>query len=283
MALLGGASAQAAPAEPLPFAAYFDIRGGGSTGNEAGTYDGGTDPYTEDWREGVAHVAGRAALGLTPLISAQFDTWTGAWQGHEHDWDDDYGDDEYDYNGSYFGFGGHLTFNMTPNSRWGFLGSVGLSDEYGTYGNIGIEGVHDFENLRLYIQAGFTPAISGQAQTYSSRYTHVTGLATYYFNPDFALTGGVGFSRENADGYVDDDTRWTVRLEKKFASLPMTAYIQYQGLHWNGRDDNPDSWSGTSQAVMIGLRFTAGRQTLRDLDQAVGLVDMNPEFGDVLH
>jgi hypothetical protein len=281
--MLGGASAQEVPAAPLPFAAYLDLHSGWSTGDEAGTFDGGSEAYTENWQEALAQVSARAALGLTPLVSVQFDGWTGGWSGHEYDADTTPYSEDYDYYGGFLGAAGHLTFNMTPTHRWGFLGSIGYSDEYGTYANIGIEGVHDLDNWRIYGQAGFTRAISGEAELSSSHYVYATALATYYFNPDFAFSGGVGFSRESANGYTDDDWRWTARLEKKFADLPFTAYLQYQGLHWNGSNDEPDSWSGTSHAFMVGFRFTVGRPTLRDLDQAVGLVDMNPEFGDVLH
>jgi hypothetical protein len=280
--MLGSASAQEVTGEPLPFAAYLNLSGGWSSGDEAGTYDSAMESYTENWKETLAQISARAALGLTPHVSVQFDGWTGEWHGHEYDTDTTPDAYDYDYSGRFVGAGGHLTFHAGQNTRWGFLTSIGNSDDYGTYANFGIEGVHDFNNWRFYAQAGYTNAISGEAQIYSSHYTYVTAAATYYFNPDFALTGGVAFSRENAGSYQDDDLRWTARLEKKFANLPISAYLQYQGMHWNGGDD-PNTWSGTSQAFLVGLRFSVGGPTLRDLDRAVGLVDMNPEFGDVLH
>ena len=76
---------------------------------------------------------------------------------------------------------------------------------------------------------------------------------------------------------------WGARIEKKFEGMPFSVFAAYQGWSWDGSNDTSWEWSGTSHAILVGLRFAFGdgTETLQDLDNTVGLRDMNSEYGDL--
>jgi hypothetical protein len=241
----------AAGAQQLPFSAYVDVHGGANGGHQAGTFNGGSESYSDKWRDIEGGVSVRAALGLTPTVSAQFDAWTEAWHGRETDWDTVNSTNEYDYSGNRFGVGGHLTFRPSTDNLWGFLVSTGPAGGDSTFVTTAIEGAHDFAAWRLYAQGGLSFGATGDASTYNAQQAYGVLVANYYFTPDFALTGSVGYARATSTGTRADLVSLGGRLERKFASLPLSTYVQYQG--WFARATTTHRIHGTRRPSQSSL------------------------------
>ena len=79
---------------------------------------------------------------------------------------------------------------------------------------------------------------------------------------------------------------WGVRVERKHDVAPFSGYLAYQGRYWTGGNNLypnfPDSSSGSQHAVVVGIRALLNAATLQELDDSVGLTDMNQMFGDWL-
>jgi hypothetical protein len=73
---------------------------------------------------------------------------------------------------------------------------------------------------------------------------------------------------------------WGAKIEFSPPRMPVAFYVGYEGWHWGaGFDTGYDDNYAWEHAVRIGLRFMVGAPTLRDLDEAVGLIDENPIYG----
>jgi hypothetical protein len=264
--------------------AYFEASGGGNWGNELGLQTGSPTSLHENWSDQELDTSARGALAVNATTVLQFDVWNRTWQGHERDnCIGCGGPDEYDYTGWETGYGAHLSFHSAPGTQWGVLASLGNSSyDDSQLANLGVEAAHDFNNWRLYGQAGYTfETDPGSVDAPPDVYGVVA--ATYYLNPDFALTGSVGFDRQSNDIATWNTLSWGGRVERKFHDAPISMFVAYQGRSPSGSTPGDVTYNGTTQSVIGGLRFTFGKSTLRDLNAAVGLLDMNPEYGVYPH
>jgi hypothetical protein len=267
---------------PSPFAAYFEVNGGENWGTEVGTQTGNPTSIHESWHDTQIVAAARGALTINTTTVLQFDVWNRTWRGHERDNCIGCGGiHEYDYGGWQTGYGGHLSFHTAPGTQWGVLASLGNSSyDDSPLANLGVEAAQDFSNWRLYGQAGYTFETSpGSVDAPPDVYGVVA--ATYYLNPDFAISGNLGFDRQANDEAAWNTFSWGARIEHKLHDAPISVFAFYEGHSPNGSQPDDVTWKETSQNIMGGLRFTFGKSTLRDLNEAVGLVDMNPLYGDI--
>jgi hypothetical protein len=269
---------------PWLFTGYIDLHGGFEAWHEDGTFDFFSDTYWDNANEGLFGAAGRAAIALSPAWSIQLDAWIN-WYSVSGHYSEGSGYQEfYDYSTSLPGFGGHLTYHTPGGSLIGILASIGDSwDGYGSAANVGIEAAHEFGNWRLYGQTGYTFGTGGEAAFDAATDWYAAGSTAYYFDPNLAVSvnGGIDLSSDNTGSGTTTFT-WGARIEHKLASLPISGYLAYQGWCWDGSDPGgAATWNGTSHAFIAGVRFTFNQPTLRALNQAVGLVDMNSVYGDL--
>jgi len=216
-------------------------------------------------------------------MSVQADAWTNVWTGSGS------GNQggvpfSFDYTNPYSGIASHLTWR-TMEHLVGVFASVGSVTDRGAFGTVGVEAVHNFYNLRFYSQIGVSSAFSGSAADDSASDWYAEGVTAYYFTPNFRLSGNLGYdasSDNSAGGTAVDTTRWGARLEYKPDSMPVSGFLAYAGSSFNGSNHNPDRWNGTENAVVAGIRIlfdSNGKATLRQLDDSVGLTDMNHSYG----
>lgn len=273
---------------PWLFSGYLDVHGGFSPWSESGTFDSGSATFDDHSNATIFGGAARAALAVAPSVSVQLDAWANSWSvnGHYEEVDGGFFEEDYSFSTSLYGFGGHLSYVTPEGTLVGVLASIGNSwAGYGGFANVGVEAVHNTMNWRLYGQAGYSFATGGDALLEAAQNPYVIAAATYYVTPDFSIGGNAGFDwwSDNSDGGTSGSTfSWGARIEHKLASLPISGYIAYQGWCWNGSDGDA-AWKGTSYSVVAGVRLAFGQDTLRGLDQAVGLVDANPVYGDLIH
>jgi hypothetical protein len=259
------------------FYGYLDIHGGYDTSSDSGLYDF-DDHYSYKDTGSNFGGSGHASAVFSPNWSAQIGAWASSWQGTETSRDEWYGDDKYHYSNSYWGVGGHLTWR----NLGGILLSYGGERDWGNFGTIGVEAFHDYGNWRVYGQVGYTSALSGSASDFDARDWYGEAVASYYFNPNLALSGNFGVDRHTED-FFDlhvNKINWGARLEYKLPNLPISTYVAYQGWHWSGSDGIPDHWHGTENTIVAGLRILFGGDTLRENARNVGLLDMNPIYGE---
>ena len=287
--LAGGAlAADPAPVIPLPVVAapeqrcetvgYVDAYVGAGLGRE---FDPGFRDQEVRWVDLAYGGAGRASIQCAPRFSMQLDAWADHWSGIYNTF----------YQGSpinetqYFerttmGVGTHLTFH-TGNLQVGPLMSVGTVAGWGTFANIGIEAAFNTSNLRLDAQAGFTTAVFGPAAADDARDVYAQVGATFYPTPNFSIGANVGVDFYNdTTPWFRRTLSWGAKIEFSPQALPIAFYAGYEGWHWGaGFDTDFDDLYGWEHNFRIGLRFMVGAETLRELDEAVGLIDENPIYG----
>ena len=106
--------------------------------------------------------------------------------------------------------------------------------------------------------------------------------------PNLAVSANVGYAVfDPGTASSEPNTTWGARLEYKPDAAPVSVYAAYEGQAVSV----PSFVSGppapyTAETVLqhtfyIGLRVPLGKTTVQDLDDRVGLVDMNPIFGDL--
>ena len=82
------------------------------------------------------------------------------------------------------------------------LASAGIGGSYdGTVGNVGVEGVINSDNFRLYSQLGLTAGLSGDAANVE-RDVYATLSADYFVDPNFVLSANIGadnWTQSNGD------------------------------------------------------------------------------------
>jgi hypothetical protein len=189
------------------------------------------------------------------------------------------------------GSGLHATWTSTGGTQVGILASLGTqlgSDSVGSsiaadyYDNLGVEAVYNANAVRLYGQVGLVTSLVSAKEI--APYAVLD--ATYFIYPNLALSANIG----QAVAYPgtpssEPDTTWGGRVEYKPDGAPVTLYAAYQGQAVNV----PSYLSGSSfvaetvfqNTFYLGLRVPLGPTTVQELDKSVGLVDMNPIFGDL--
>lgn len=261
------------------FYGYLDLHGGYDTWSERGTYCApGAIPYKYEAHGSVFGGSGHVAVALSPDFSFQADAWGNSWQGTATYTEPAYYD-RYHYDNVFPGIAGHLTWR----EKGGIFASYGRDPNWGDFATVGLEAFHDFGKWRYYGQVGYTGAVNGYASNFNAKDWYGQGVVSYYFDPGLALSANFG-----ADHYSDDTwgglsgtgLNWGTRVEYKFASMPVSTYVAYQGWHWSTSDHYPDSWHGTEHTFIVGLRVLFGGKTLREIDQHVGLTDMNAIYGE---
>jgi hypothetical protein len=272
-ALAGSVSAPAYP----QFYGYLDIHGGYDTEQESGAY---SNEFFDNYKDNGSNFggSGHATAVFSPDWSVQIGAWANSWQGTETDSNNFIGTSKSHYSDSDWGLGGHVTWR----GLGGILLSYGGVRDWSNFGTVGLESFHDYGNWRLYGQVGYTFALSGEASELDAKDWYGEAVASYYFNPNLALSGNFGADRydESDDDYRTNQINWGARLEYKLPNLPVSTYLAYEGWHWSGSDDNPDRWRGTENTVVAGLRILFGGDTLRENARNVGLLDMNPTYGE---
>jgi hypothetical protein len=291
--LTGGLIALAVPAlagndtrvmnPPHPMSGYVELRGGWDGGGGSGV-DDCCGPHHDAWNGDVVGGAGRVAVGLSPNTSVQADAWTNVWTGSGSG--DQGGPFSYSYSNAYSGIAVHLTRHTTEGHLVGVFASVGSVIDTGAFGTVGVEAVHNFNNLRFYGQFGVSGAFNGSAADDSTRDWYARGVTTFYLTPNFLVSGSLGYntwSENTGGGTTVNTTIWGARLEYKPDSMPVSGFLEYAGSSSSGSDHNPDTWSVKENAVVAGIRVlfgSNGNMTLRQLGDSVGLSDMNYAYGD---
>lgn len=303
---LGAASGTAWAADPLepiveapaPAASgitgYVDLTIGGAWQ----TYIEGYPDYTYyEGEETEVDLSGsaRVAIPVAPKLTVQLDAWANAWTGEGYcdaiECDDD-GYDEYDFDGIRGGLAAHLAY-LLDDGLVGGLVSVGIrnfnGDDENQWATVALEAVKDMENIRAYVQAGASFAIGGYDADNEEASLFAQGVLAYFIDPDLAVSVNAGIGRWAGQEYDESeiDLTWGARIEKHMEGMPFVLYVGYQGWAYTGGPGvEPDyEWSGVTHGVYAGIRFPFGEGagTLRDLSGNVGLIDMNPGYGDLPH
>lgn len=267
-----------------PLAGYIEVGVGGGISNYETDYFGELD-YTDEWTEVLLSGAGRVAIPIAPRLALQIDTWLrkaaqkgtycdvgcDPWEGHEYR----------------AGTGAHLAYAL-DGAVIGALVTVGTrGTEYGhqIWMTGAVEGSVSFDRFRLFGQVGASNAISGDIPDSASS-VFAQGVLAYYIDPNLKISGGAGVDSatyENSGGEAEErSANWSLGIEKKFEDMPFSLFAVYQGTALDGSDNVFSEWRGTSHAFKVGARFAFGEgtETLQDLDNTVGLKDMNPVYGD---
>lgn len=266
---------------------YVDIRGGLMTGHETGEFDG-LPEWELDWSGYGFGGAGRVAVPLNQAL-VQLDAWFNTWGRNVTDCDA-FDCDEDKWISGNGGIGAHLGSALGDGTMVGGLVSLGFEDDDTHYGTAALEATSEVGNVRLYGQIGYTGLVNGDGGDTGFHAIYAHGVVGYYIDPNLVVSANVGVSQNTWEGDwgTDSENRltWGARVEKKFDDTPMSAYLAYQGKVWNGDySEDPYTWTGSEHAVFAGLRvaFGDGGATLRDLDRSVGLLDLNPVYGDLPH
>ena len=286
--LAGGAlAADPAPVIPLPVVAapeqrcdvvgYVDAYVGAGFGYEFIPPDS-----TEGilWADIAFGGAGRASIRCTPRFSIQLDAWGDHWTGQYAGYDDGGPYEPAYFDETTLGIGTHLTFHA-GNFLVGPLASVGAVADFGTFVNVGIEAALNLPQFRVDAQVGFTPAVIGPAAAISARDVYAQVGATFYPSPNFSIGANVGVDFYNDTmPWFRRTLSWGAKIEFSPQALPIAFYAGYEGWHWGaGFDTDFDDLYGWEHNFRVGLRFMVGADTLRELDEAVGLIDENPIYG----
>lgn len=233
--------------------------------------------FEGDWRETVLGGAGRGAFHLSPTLVLQLDAWANFFQRRF--------DDGETSNWATGGVGTHLVFQTPGGLRAGALLSYGRED--GAWVNAAGEVAQSFGNFRVSGQAGVAFGVAGEAQLDGERTWYVTAAGTFYVNPDFAITGHVGFDRwyETAD---EDEMNYSraltygARVELGLGQTPLSVYAGYMARRETELSfDFPDeAYHLRTRTVYVGVRMLLGRDSLQEMGDAVGFADLNPIYGD---
>lgn len=272
---------------------YIEVNAGVDIGQSEHFSDYYSYDDTDEWNEVDIGVSGRVAIPVADPVTLQLDAWALAWRGSDT-YCYDYGntcDDPSDYDGVSGGLAAHLAYNMDGGLIGGMV-SVGGGNDDGPYGwaTAALEAARDMDNFRLYGQIGVSKAISGDDADNNEMDIFAQGVLAYYIDPNLVVSVNVGADSWSGD-YGDEtgsQVTWGLRLEKKIDGTPASVYVAYQGWAWGGSGMDPGlyQWDESANAILVGLRFAFGDDgsgTLKDLNSAVGLVDMNPVYGDLPH
>lgn len=261
------------PSYPMVYG-YLDVHAGHDTGSETDSWNSPSPTDWYDWNSSIAGGSGSVAVVFSPTYSYQIDAWDNSYRGNETDtWNG--GSYTYSYRTSYPAIAGHFT----RRGLGGIFVSYGHATKRGDLATVGVEAFRNAAHWHIYGQVGYTGGASGQVSGYSLKIPYGQGVVKYYFNPNLVMSGNLGFSHSQSTYYHENDVTGGVRLEGKFASVPVAAYVAYQGYHWKGTSNYPNSYHGNENLIMVGLRVLFGSKTLQENTQNVGLVDMNPYYG----
>ncbi|MAZ16933.1 MAG: hypothetical protein CL535_11465 [Ahrensia sp.] len=267
---IGGVATAADYAEPAAqyqaplFFGYVDIHAGHYD------YDDGLDIFDE--ADGLIGGAARLAVRMSPSFTLQGDLWTNM--------------EMSDVNGSYDypGAALHVTWNPGDGRMLGAMGSIGEDNNRGRLANIALEGVHEMDRWRFYGQAGYMFGLTGSVDDTNDHYWYGAANATYFQTDNLALSASLGAAKQSYDfiggplevRYIN----WGLRAEIKHDTVPASAYFAYRGISSKVSSAIGDG-SAVDHRFVVGLRFFFNQSTLREINRGIGLVDMNPAYGDL--
>lgn len=271
IAIAGFAPTVASAGAPSGWAGYIDLGASGIFGGEWGNYFD-----TFGWDGSVLHATGKVATDLAPSFTVQGDASANYWSERAS-----YGDT---WSALFDDFAAHASWHPSANSLIGGFASYGGGDG-ASYGTFGVEAQHWMGATRVYGQLGFLSQL-GSDETASVPY--VEGVLTHYFDPNVAVSVFAGYDHatgDNGTAWAQDDFNLGARLELKPSAAPMTVYVSYLGFGSHGAYAGNDVYNQSQQQVSFGIRVPlgGGGGTLKALDQAVGLSDMNPWYGEMPH
>ncbi len=205
--------------------------------------------------------AGRFNIWTSPHTALQVDAWG-----------DSYSISSGPKDGA-FGVAGHFAWRDPNSYALGGLVSYGHdSFSSDSWANIGIDAQKYFGNLTAYGQAGFTFGTSGNASATSAQGFYVMGTLRYFVTPNFAISGNFGGNWfTNTYSTHSNGMRWGLKMEAKPQSIPVSAYISYQGSSQASINEN---------SIVGGVRLLFGQGSLQAMERSgAGFEDQNPVYG----
>ncbi|MDR3471276.1 MAG: hypothetical protein P4M09_06260 [Devosia sp.] len=247
---------------------YLDLHGGGEA--DTVTFEG-LDPNTYSY--GIIGGSGRGVIDISPTMSTQLDAWFDTFVESSGGAGSTSSDS---------GVAGHLTWHPSEQDSIGVLGSIGTAAYLGgIMGNVGIEAARDFGNWRLYGQAGVSRGLSGEASDRDVSDLYATLAADYFVDPNLMLSGNIGVDRLSYDsGTEGAELSWGAKVEFKPDMSPVSFYLSYEGFGWDDTRDGAAYEHAVEHTFLAGIRIPFGTDSLQNLQNRVGLSDMNPIFGD---
>ena len=236
----------------------------------------------EEWNGSQFGLSGHAGRHINDVMSIQIDASA---QNARVIYNSTRANDTWTYIGSAF----HGTFHLSDTFYFGPLVSIGqmnysLTSTSG-YATLGLEAIYDSGDYRLYLQTGQVMAVSGIEASHDVRDIYAMFLATYYLNPNLALSGTAGFDRYTSDDQNNwynptIETRFGVRLDYKPETMPFTIFATLSAWQWGGDyASGASTFKGGSDYFYVGLALPLGPKSIKEMHQRVGLIDFNPMYG----
>lgn len=156
-----------------------------------------------------------------------------------------------------WGATGHLFTNNRQYLFGGFLGVVG-DDDTSTWG-AGFEGQYYISNITLAGAVGYANNDDADVDGWGAN-----GEARYFFNDNFRVEGGVGWTRVDFGGGFDDNAV-TLGLggEYQLATMPLSFGLGYSHTSFDDLDIDADTVSAMA-------RWNFGGGSLFDRDHSGG-------------
>jgi hypothetical protein len=260
---------------PSSLAGYVEGAIGGHTWTNVDYYEGSNE-YGHSGL--LLSGAARVAIPVASDFTVQLDGWVNAERNQAADCTVDCDWTEREIAGA-----AHLAYLLENGATLGGFVSVARKDNDGWsewWVTGGLQAAVTFDNIRIYGQVGASRGGEvGYAATANGVFAH--GTLAYYIDPNLKISASAGISREEWDGgWEDVNLNWGGKVEWKLDDSPITLFAAYEGERWDG-SDLWGTWDGSSHAIKVGARFAFGdgTSTLRDLDNTVGLKDMNHLYG----
>ncbi len=243
----------------------------------------GTDPATpapatsriSGYLEGFVGYANNDAYDAGTLFggAGRFNIWTSANTALQLDaWGNSYSISSGPTD-SAFGVAGHFAWRDPNSYALGGLVSYGHNSfSSNSWATVGIDAQKYFGNLTAYGQAGFTFGASGYSSSTSARGFYVMGTLRYFVTPNFAVSGNFGGDWfTNTYSNHSNGTRWGLKLEAKPQSMPIAAYISYEGSSQASINEN---------SIVGGVQLLFGQGSLQAMERnGAGFEDQNPVYG----
>ena len=258
---------------------------------------GGAESILNDYSDGAnfdalgdnASAAARIAFQSDPRFSVQGDLW------YRYFYEQRFNVARTSWERQYPGAAVHLSWH--PNSDANLVGLYGSfgetiytplhdnTDSPGTaqWATEGLEGALNVGNWRFYGQAGVIEELNAPAV--HARVAFGVAQATYYLTPNFTVSGWAG-----VNGFVNSDStsgggRIGSRIEFKPDGWPVSFFATDQlratRVSYSGGAPAGLTQTAIENTAMVGIRVPFGASTLQELDAADGLVDMNPNYGEL--
>lgn len=259
---------------------YTEAWGGAYTAQQDSTWNGLSDGGS-DWSGNNIGIAAYGSVAISEALSVQADGWREQFRSESENTDDSWTND-------FYGTSIHLAYRVQDNFSVGVLGSYGAAvydDELSSVRNFGLEASLNFDQFRVYAQAGHVMALSGEEGDVDAADLYGVARVTYFFSPGVAFSGWAGLDNYTADeGSTSEFDLKTFRFGGRFDykpdGLPISVFAAASYWDWNSEyGEGRGRGEGSSPAVMAGFSLSPSGVSLQDLQTETGLLDMNPFFG----